>query len=78
MSWNYRVVKRIFFKGTPDEETVYAIHEMYYDPDGHTTEPVTFQADSKRDLLLTLDRAMLALFRPVIDYDTGKEIDTNG
>ena len=63
MSWNYRVIER-------DGEL--AIHEVFYDDDGHiighTETPVFPRAESLEDLVDELKRYAEALEKPVLPY----------
>ena len=44
MTWNHRVVKKVFNKGTEDEEEQYSIREVFYNSDGaiyaYTENPI--------------------------------------
>jgi hypothetical protein len=63
MSWNYRVVRTKF----PNGEEIFGIHEMYYDPDAPTVDPVPIFSDSIDGLRSVLDRMREALDKPVIE-----------
>jgi hypothetical protein len=72
MSWNYRVVRREC--ATPNgTETIYAIHEAYYDKDGNvdsiTAEPVPIVADNLGDMMDMLFQMRAALDKAALDYD---------
>lgn len=70
--WNYRVIRRTF-----SDEHEYGIYETYYNADGSidfSKEPDPVRAESKDALRQTLIWMMVALDKPVIDYDTCKEI----
>jgi hypothetical protein len=77
-NWNHRVVRRVHIGG----DVEYAIHEAYYDTDdagnkvctGFTMEPVDVSAVSKESLLWILESMLAALQKPVLDYQTRKEI----
>ena len=72
MSWNYRVVKRTF---TTDQgvETVFGIHEVYYDGDGKpkmcTVDSVGIVGDAFEELKEVLSMFAGAFEKPVLDYD---------
>lgn len=71
MSWNHRVVKRIYPE--PSGETFYQIHEAYYgleDKPLITTEPKALVGESIDELRETLQRMLRALDKPVLDYET--------
>jgi hypothetical protein len=82
--WNHRVVKRVYparsvGKIRIPKETVYGIHETYYGLDGKGKPPsITLEAietaESIPALRKTLQRMLRALNKPVLDYDTRKEI----
>ena len=63
MSWNYRVVRTKF----PDGEEEFGIHEMYYDSDAPTADPVPVVGESINHLRWILDRMREALDKPVIE-----------
>jgi hypothetical protein len=62
--WNYRVVRRVIHG-----EIQYGIHEMYYDPEGYTMNPVPVAGDSVEDLRWQLKRMLTALECPVIEAE---------
>lgn len=56
MIWRYGVVKTTADNG----ETIYAIHELFFEEDGAvswTAEPVTFEADTLKDLTAQITMA---------------------
>ena len=67
--WNYRVVRQTIRHPDGTSEIVYGIHEMYYEPDGWTTEPVSVTACSVDALRVELDRMQTALEMYVIVDD---------
>lgn len=79
MSWNHRVVRRIYPNTHMDDSIVYQIHEVYYDENGAinsiTSEPINIVEESVEDLKTTLQRIIKCLDNPIIDYDTLKEIE---
>ncbi len=87
VSWNYRVVlhKAGCLETNPDMkwDEYLAIHEVYYDkdgkPDGMTKDAKGIMGDEGKDSLysikLILEQMMDSLKKPILDYDTLKEID---
>jgi hypothetical protein len=76
--WNYRVVrkKNTFIDPTNKKERVdytYAIHEAYYDENGHvgaiTQEPVEPFGDTAEELRHSWVMMAEAFGQPVLDYD---------
>lgn len=78
MSWNYRVVRREHDWGVMGGETLYEIHECYYDANGKiehmTIEGVDPVGDDLEGLRWTLAHMLDALDKPVVDYKTQEEI----
>lgn len=74
MTWNYRVVRR-----KTEAETFYQIHEAYYNKKGKVTaiteDGIALGSDDVAGLIRTLPWYIEALLRPVIDYDTRKEVE---
>lgn len=74
MSWNHRVVRRVY----PDAEVLYEIHEVYYNPDGTvdmmTVDGIDPIGEDLAGLRWTLEHMLRALEKPVLDYDTREEI----
>lgn len=74
MSWDYRVVRHVA-KG----ETVYAIHEAFYDAAGKveaiTENDIALRDDSAVGLALHLPTYLAALNLPVIDWHTREEVE---
>ena len=77
--WNYRVFKRIHtHKYLPEPEILYEIREAFYDDDGKVdgwAEMPDVIADSLDGLKWTLNKMMESIDKPVIDHNTGEEID---
>lgn len=65
--WNYRVVKR-----TVGDETQYGIHEMFYNPEGWTENPVPIYAETLEGLRTELRHVLRALDEDVVDGDLDK------
>ncbi len=78
MSWNYRALKR-----TVNEETIYAIHEVYYDdngtPNGWGSEPSWPQGETAEELGDDFDAYQVARTKPMLEVtedDTLVPMDT--
>lgn len=80
MSWNHRVVRRIYPNTHMDDSMLYEIYEAYYDKDGNinglTEEPIRIREETVDDLRKTIERLTKCLEYPIIDYDTLQEIKT--
>lgn len=78
MSWNHRIIRRIYPNTHMDDSILYEIHEVYYDKDGTigsiTKEPISIIEESVEDLKSTIERLTKCLTTPIIDYDTLQEI----
>lgn len=79
MSWNHRVIRRIYPNTHMDDSILYEIHEVYYHSDGTigsiTEEPINIMEESLDDLRKTVERLTKCLESPIIDYDTLQEIE---
>lgn len=68
MYWNYRVVRKKELTCT-----TFAIHEVYYDDNGHPTavteNPIPIIGDSFEELSSDAAFHTEALILPVLDYD---------
>ena len=68
MTWNYRVVHKVY-KGTDE----YGIHEVYYDDDGApetvTVNPVGPYGNTHEEFIDDMAHYVAALGRPVLEYD---------
>lgn len=75
MSWNHRVM-RMTSEGDGDS---FGIHEVYYNADGTvenwTERAIAVYGEDVEDLRWALDRMIACLEKPILDYETGKEID---
>lgn len=72
--WNYRIVKRVHNRGQPYEETIFGIHEAYYDADKKvewiTENPVeAIGTDDLEDLKSEFENMSHAFNQPVINYE---------
>lgn len=78
MSWNYRAFKSVYNDEYSDEtETLFEIREVFYDDNGDITniaDPADVVADSLEGLKWTLNKMLESCGKPIVDYDTGEEI----
>lgn len=74
MSWNYRVCKETYSKGTQDEEVGFTIREVYYNKNGEIYAMSENSANIYGESLLELGEVMkkmiVSLNKEVIDLDT--------
>jgi hypothetical protein len=79
MSWSYRVVKYVTKIPLGDTDISYAIHEVYTDENEDivniSEKPSYVIGDDTESLKWQLERMMEACKRPVIDYNTGEELN---
>ena len=79
MSWNYRVVKTVTKIPLGDTDISYAIHTVYTDESGEivniSEQPCYAIGDDTESLMWQLDRMKKACKKPVIDYNTGEELN---
>jgi hypothetical protein len=77
--WNYRVVKTVTKIPLGDTDISYGIHEVYYDDNGdivNISESLAHPiSDDLEGLKWNLERMMKACKKPVIDYNTGEEVN---
>ena len=72
MTWNHRVVRRVYKRTRGDDEVFYGIHEVYYRdgvPYALTSNAVSLGSDSiegLRDVLRTMRKCLL---KPTLEYD---------
>lgn len=78
MSWNYRLTKEIIRnKYLTEPEIIYGIREVFYnengDISGFSEEPdiISDSIDGMKDILTKM---LESCDRPLIDYNTGEEI----
>jgi len=67
MTWNYRIVKH-----KHDDDTWYAIHEVYYDDgkvDSVTFDPISVVADSEIGISDVLIMMIEAIEKDTLDYE---------
>ena len=78
MSWNYRVVKKVTKIPLGETDISYEIHDVYYDKNldivniGRLSFPM---GDDVESLQWSLERMIEACKKPVIDYNTGEEVN---
>jgi hypothetical protein len=79
MSWSYRVVKQVTKIPLGDMDISYAIHEVYTDENGDivniSEKPSYVIGDDAKGLKWQLEKMMLACDKPVIEYNTGEELN---
>ena len=79
MSWSYRVVKTVTKIPLGDIDISYSIHTVYTDENGDivniSEKPSYAISDDTESLKWNLERMMLACDNPVIDYNTGEELN---
>ncbi len=79
MAWPYRVVKTVTKIPLGDIDISYGIHEVYYDENGdivNISESLAHPlSDDLEGLKWSLERMMEACNKPVIDYNTGEEVN---
>ena len=77
-TWNYRVLRRIGGEGMT-HYYMFAVHEVYYDDlgfvDGWTEMPDAPFGDTLDELRADYRMMAEALELPVLDYETGKEVE---
>ena len=80
MSWNYRVVRRLYPEQEEGDRVIHGIHSAHYSKDGKvraiSVEPeVVLSAEGDlAGLRETFSMMARALEEPVLDYDTREEI----
>ncbi len=78
MAWNYRVVKKVTKIPLGETDITYEIHDVYYDKNldnpsiGKISLPLSDDAEGLR---WTLEKKLEACKKPVIDYNTGEELN---
>jgi hypothetical protein len=79
MAWSYRVVKTVTKIPLGNIDISYGIHEVYYDENGdivNISESLAHPlSDDLEGLKWSLERMMEACNKPVIDYNTGEEVN---
>jgi hypothetical protein len=78
MSWEYRVVQKVTKIPLGETDITYEIHDVYLDESldivniGRLSFPI---GDDVESLQWSLERMMEACKKPVIDYNTGEELN---
>ena len=78
MAWNYRVVKKVTKIPLGETDITYEIHDVYYDENldivniGRISFPMS---DDVEGLKWCLKKMLEACKKPVIDYNTGEEVN---
>jgi hypothetical protein len=79
MSWNYRVVKSVTKIPLGDMDTSYCIHTVFTDDNGTivniSEKPSYAIGDDIESLKWNLESMMLSVDKPIIDYNTGEELN---
>lgn len=78
MSWNYRITKEVYnHKYLAEPETIYGVREVYYDDNedivNFSEKPIII-GDSLQEVKDTLTRMIECCDKPVLDYNTGENI----
>lgn len=72
MSWNHRLMARVYKLPTGKTEIYFEIHEVYYDkndkPDSYTTNPVDVSGYSEKDIRWSLEMMLKCLNKPILWY----------
>jgi hypothetical protein len=72
--WNHRVMR----KEHDNSESTYGIHEVYYKQgkaNMWTEDPVEVTGDDVQELKQTLERMLLALEKPILNFKDGSVVD---
>jgi len=79
MSWSYRVVKQVTKIPLGDTDISYGIHTVYTDENGDivnvSEKPSYAISDDIDGLRWNLESMMLAVDKPVIDYNIGEQVN---
>jgi hypothetical protein len=78
MSWSYRVVKKVTKIPLGETDITYEIHDVYYDKylDKPSIGRLSFpMGDDVESLQWSLERMLEACKKPVIDYNTGEQVN---
>lgn len=82
MTWNYRIMRREYVDivdGKPVSTEAFEMYECHYQeratiPHGWAETPVSVSADDIEGMTWMLAKMTEAASKPVLDYETGKEI----
>ena len=78
MAWNYRVVKKLTKIPLGETDISYEIHDVYYDKylDNPSIGRISLPlSDDVEGLQWNLEKMIEACKKPVIDYNTGEELN---
>jgi hypothetical protein len=78
MAWNYRVVKKVTKIPLGETDISYEIHDVYYDKylDNPSIGRISLPlSDDVEGLQWNLEKMIEACKKPVIDYNTGEELN---
>ena len=79
MSWSYRVVKTVTKIPLGETDISYSIHTVYTDENNDivniSEKPAYPIGDDTESLTWQLQRMMESCKKPVIDYNTGEELN---
>jgi len=78
MAWNYRVVKKVTKIPLGETDITYEIHDVYYDKnleDPSIGRISLLLSDDVEGLQWNLERMLEACKKPVLDYNTGEELN---
>lgn len=70
MTWNHRVVRKVFNKGTENEEEEYSIREVFYNDEGaiygYTENPIDLACESLDSLKEYIQQCLDACDKPIL------------
>jgi hypothetical protein len=78
MAWNYRVVKKVTKIPLGETDISYEIHDVYYDKylDNPSIGRISLPlSDDVEGLQWNLEKMIEACKKPIIDYNTGEELN---
>lgn len=68
MTWNYRVVRKVY----NDETILWGIHEVFYDDEGNpkavTVDAIAPESESEEGIKTVLEWMLAALEKPILEY----------
>lgn len=71
--WNHRVVRKVFHKGTENEEEQYSIREVFYNDAGEifafTENPIGLACETPEALREYIQWCLQALDKPILEED---------
>lgn len=73
MTWNYRVCKETYAKGTAHEEVGYTVREVFYDEDGKITNcgvnSASVFGENVEEIKIVLERMLESINKDIVDVD---------